>query len=110
MALVAGEDANLRRVADARRDFAGEHGGDEFVAAGLAQDEGRSGYKLAATRKKDDVLEEAQRAGSAAILIIDLAIDVIRVGQINQFCARLEKAIVPAVHAHARGSSAGMRV
>src|SRR5258705_2042367 len=55
MALVSGEDANLRRVADAGRDFAGEHGGYEVVAAGLAQDEGRSGYKLAATRQKDDV-------------------------------------------------------
>src|SRR5882762_1132118 len=103
MALVAGEDANLRRVADAGRDFAGEHGGYEFVAAGLAQDEGRSRDELAATRKKDDVLEEAQRAGSAAILIVDFTIDVIRVRQINQFCARLEEAIIPAVHAHARG-------
>ena len=39
VALIAGEDADLRGVADAGGDFAGEDGGDEIVATGL--DEGR---------------------------------------------------------------------
>src|SRR5579864_3189299 len=109
VALVAGEDADLRGVADAWRDFAGEHGGDEFVAARLAQNEGSAGNKLSAAGKQDDVLEEAQGAGAAAVLVVDLAIDVIGVGQINQFGARLEKAVIPAIEAHARGR-AGLRI
>src|SRR5579864_8749625 len=54
VALVAGKHADLRGVANARRSLAGEDGGDEFVAAGLAQNEGSAGNKLSAAGKQDD--------------------------------------------------------
>ncbi len=104
--LIAGQDADLRGVADAGGDFAGEHSGDEFVAAGLAENEGGGGHELAAAGKKNNVLEEAQSSASAAVLIVDLAVHVTGIGQVNQFRARLEEAIVPAVEAHACGGAA----
>ena len=39
VSLIAWEDADLRSVADAGGNFAGEDGGDEFVAARLAKNE-----------------------------------------------------------------------
>src|SRR6267378_1643221 len=109
VALIAGKDADLRGVAHSGGDFAGEHGADELVAARLTQDERSAGHELAATRQKNNVLEEAQSSGAAAVLIVNLAVDVIGVRQVNQFRARLEEAIVPAVEAHARGG-AGARL
>src|SRR5258708_5251610 len=55
--LIAGQDADLRGVAGAGGDFAGEHSGDEFVAAGLAENEGGGGHELAAPGEKNNVLE-----------------------------------------------------
>jgi len=92
-------------VADAGGNFAGEDGGDEFVAARLAKNKRSAGNELAAAGKENDVFEEAQGTGAAAILVVDLAIDVIRVRQINQFGAMLEEAVVPAVEAHASGGA-----
>src|ERR1700726_1426575 len=57
--LIAGEYADLRGVSDAGGDLAGEHGGDEFVAPRLAQNKGRAGNELSATRGKKNVLEKA---------------------------------------------------
>src|SRR5712692_10643459 len=108
VSLIAWEDADLRGVADAGGNFAGEDGGDEFVAARLAKNKRSAGNELAAAGKENDVFEEAQGASAAAILVVDLAIDVIRVRQINQFGALLEEAVVPAVEAHA-GGGAGPR-
>src|SRR5216684_4040760 len=102
MALVAGQDTDLRGVPDARGDFAGEDGGDEFLAAGFVKHERCARHELPATGKQNDVLEKFQRAGAAAVLVVDLAIDVIRVGQIDQLGARFEVAVIPAVKAHAR--------
>src|SRR5258707_3605456 len=108
MPLVAGQHADLRGVADTGGDFAGENAGDEIVAAGLVKNEGCAGHELAATGKQNDVLQKFQRAGAAAVLVVDLAVDVTGVSQINQLGARLEVAVIPAVEAHARGS-AGFR-
>jgi hypothetical protein len=55
--LVAREDADLRGVADAGGDFAGEDRGDEIVAAWLVKNEGGARNKLAAARKKEDVFQ-----------------------------------------------------
>ena len=97
--LKAGLDADLRGVADAVGHFAGEHGADKFVAAGMAQDEGSAGLKLATTGQQNNVLQEFQRAVARAVLIVDVAIDVIRIRQVNQLGARLEVTVVPAVEA-----------
>src|SRR6266404_499155 len=105
VSLVTGQDADLRGVADAGGDLAGQHGGDEFIAAWLVKNKGCAWYKLAATGKQNDVFQEFQRAGAAAVLIIDFAVDVICVSQIDQLGARLEIAVVPAVEAHAGGGA-----
>src|SRR5438552_144321 len=69
VSLVAGQDANLRGVADAGGDFAGKNRGDEFVAARLVKNEGCGRHELAASGKQDDVLQKFERAGAAAILV-----------------------------------------
>ncbi len=95
--LITGQDADLRGVADTGRDFTGEYGGDQLFIARLAKHEGCGGDELSTTRKKDDVLEKFESAGAAAVLIVDFAIDVVGVGQVNEFGAGFEVAIVPAV-------------
>src|SRR6266576_3161576 len=102
MALVARQNADLRGVTDAGGNFASQNCGDELVTSGLVKNEGRGRHELAASGEQDDVLQEFQRAGPAAILIIDLAIDVICVSQIDQLRAGIEKAIAPAVKARGR--------
>src|SRR6266704_728323 len=105
VSLIARQDADLRGVADAGRNLAGEDSGDEFVAAGLVEDEGCARHELAAAGEQDDVLQEFQGPGAAAVLVVDLAIDVIRVGQIDQFGARLEITVVPTRETHAVGGA-----
>jgi hypothetical protein len=100
VALVAGQDANLRGVAHAGGDLAGEDRADELVAAGLAQDKRGAWDKLAAAGKQDDVFQKTQRAGTAAILVVDFAVHVIGVGKIDELGAGIEVAVVPAVEAH----------
>ena len=101
MALVAGNHAKLSGVADAGRDFAGQHGAEQLIAAGHMQDERRAGNKLAATRKQNNIFQEAQSAGFAAVLVVDIAVDVIGVAEENQFGAGIEVAVVPARNAQA---------
>ena len=111
VALIAGEDADLRGVADAGGDFAGEDGGDQIVrGTGLAKDEGGARDELSAAGQQDDVFQEFEGAGFAAVLIVDFAVDVIGVAEIDELGTGLEKAIVPAIQAHAcRGVAAGGR-
>jgi len=108
VSLVAGEDAELGGVADAAADLAGEDGGDEVIAAGLMEDERSTGNELAAAGEQDDVFEEAESAGAAAVLVVDFAIDVIGVGKIDELGAGLEIAVVPAADTHAVGSARAM--
>src|SRR4029077_15791492 len=82
----------------------------QVVAPGLAEDEGGAGDELSAAGKQDDVLEEFERAGAAAILVVDFSVNVVGVAEVDEFGAGLEEAIVPAVQAHARGDAdAGRR-
>src|SRR5262249_16279289 len=82
--------------------FAGENRPQQVVAAWLVQNERSPGHEIAATRKQDDVLEKAQRAGLAPVLIVDFAIDMIGVCQVDQPGARIEIAVVPPREAHPR--------
>src|SRR5882672_3951790 len=68
------------------------------------QNERGSLYKLTAAGQQNDVFQKLQRARAAPVLVIDLAIDVIRVSQIDQLGTRLEVAVIPAVEAHASRS------
>lgn len=99
----AGENADLRGVADAGGDFTGEHGGDEFIAAGLAEDQGCAGDELAAAGQENNIFQEFESAGASAVLIVDFAIDMIGVGEVDELGAGIEVAVVPAFEAHAGG-------
>ena len=55
VSLVAGHHADLRGVTHAGRDFAGQHGRDELIAARLVEDEGRAGDELPTAGKQNDV-------------------------------------------------------
>src|SRR5215472_17914331 len=52
--------------------------------------------KLSASGQQDNVFEKFQRPGAAAVLVVDFAVHVIRVGQVNQLGARFKVTIVPA--------------
>src|SRR2546429_8319374 len=54
------------------------------------------GNKLAASRQQNNVLEKLQRPRAAAILVVDFAVHVIGIGQVNQPGARFEVAVVSA--------------
>jgi len=105
VALVTGQDAELRGVADAGGDLAGEHGGDEVVAAGLVEHEGGGRDELATAGKQNNVFQEFQGAVAAAVLVVDFAVDVIGVSQKNQLSAGLEIAVRPAVEAQGGGGA-----
>lgn len=79
--LVARQDADLRGVADAGRDFAGEDGADKIVAARIVEDEGSARNELAAAGEQNNIFEKAKSAGLAAVLIVDVAVDVVGVGE-----------------------------
>src|SRR5208337_3843543 len=83
VSLESWHDANLRSVADTGRDFTGEDRAHQIFAAGMAQDEGGVGHELAAARQENNVFQEFQRAMPRAVLIVDIAINVIRISQIN---------------------------
>ena len=82
-------------MTDARRDFAREHGGHEFIAARFMKDKRRARNKLAASGQQNNVLQKFQRPGAAAILIIDFAVHMIRVSQVNELCTGLKVAVIP---------------
>src|SRR5881296_611524 len=56
--LFRSRNADLRRVAHAGRDFAGENRSDELVAARLVKNEGRGRHELAASGKQNNVLQK----------------------------------------------------
>ena len=90
-------DTDLGGVANPFGNFAGQHGADQVVAARMPQHKRSARLELSAARQQDDVLQEFQRAVSRAVLIVDVAINVIRVRQINQLGAWLKVAVVPAI-------------
>src|SRR2546422_7299801 len=97
VSLIAGEDADLRNVAHAGGDFGRQHGSDDLVCDRIAQHERSRRDELAAAGKQNDVLQKLERATARAVLVVDLAVHVIGISQINQFGARLEIAVVPAL-------------
>src|SRR6266480_4543786 len=93
---MAGQHADLRGVADARRNLASEDRANQIVAARIVQDEGGAGNELAAAWQENNIFQKTQRAGFAAVLVVDVAVHVIGVGEINQFGAGVEVTVVPA--------------
>jgi len=63
-------------------------------------------HELPAAGKQDDVLRNFSAPEAAAVLVVDHAINVIRVRQIDQLGARLKVAVIPAVDPHARRGAA----
>ena len=103
VALVAGHDADLGGVAHAFGHGGREHHGDGPFARGGTHQERSFGQKLAAARQQHDVAQEFHAAGFAAVLIVDFAIHVIGVGQLDQARGGFERAVGPGLEAQAGG-------
>src|SRR4030095_15013229 len=60
---------------------------------------------LSAYGKQNDIFQKAKSARLAAVLIVDVAVDVIGVCQVDELCARVKVAIVPAREPQACGGA-----
>ena len=60
-----------------------------------AQHKRSLGLELSAAGQDDDIFQKTQGAGFAAVLIVDFAVDMICISQLNQSRARLEIAVIP---------------
>ena len=69
-------DADLGDVGGVVADAGTEHEGGEFFGAVLDDDLGGGGVEGAAAGKADDVVQEAERAGDGAVLVVDVAVEV----------------------------------
>src|SRR5712692_5718026 len=96
-ALIPRHDADLRCVAYPCSDARREDYPDQMVAMRRTGHEGGIRLELSATRQDDYVFQEAESAGLAAVLVVDFAVHMIRVGQLDQPRAGLEMAVVPAI-------------
>jgi hypothetical protein len=67
-------------VADIGADLRAEDDADERAGAAIEDDEGGAGIEGAAAGEADDVIEEAERAGEGAVLIVDFGVDVAAIG------------------------------
>lgn len=103
VAVIAGHDADLRGVADAFGDRGREDHADKAIAGGWADEEGGFGKELTAAGQQHDIAQEFQAARFAAILVVDLAVDVIGVGELNQTGSSFEGAVVPGLDAQTIG-------
>ena len=67
-------------MADIGADLRAEDDADERAGAAIEDDEGGAGIEGAAAGEADDVIEEAERAGEGAVLIVDFGVDVAAIG------------------------------
>ena len=91
----------MRGVAHAFGDGGGEHHANGRVRMYRADEERRFREELAAAGEDDDVAQEAQAAGFAAILVVNFAVDFVGVGEVDKAGAGFKAAIGPAVEAKA---------
>ena len=56
------------------------------------------GEKLAAARQQDNVLQKAQGAVARAVLVVDVAVHMIGIRQVDELGAGFEVAVIPAVN------------
>ena len=80
VAVEFGQGADLGDVADVVADAGAEQDSDAGLGGTVDGDEGGDRVEDSAAGKADDVVEEAERAGDGAVLVVDVAIDVSGVG------------------------------
>jgi len=107
ISLMAGHHADLGGVADAFGDGGSENHADRAVAGRGTHQEAGFGQELPAAGEQHDVAEEFHSAGFGAVLVVDIAVDVIGVSELNQARGRFEGAIVPGLEAQAAGNLLG---
>src|SRR5262249_52315949 len=66
-----------------------------------------AGNKLAAAGQENNVFQKAQRAGFAAVLVVNVAVHVTGVGKLDEFGAGIKVAVIPAGQAKAGGNTVG---
>ena len=80
VAAVLGQGADLGDVADVVPDAGAEQDSDGGLGGTVDGDERGGRVEDSAAGKAHDVVEEAERAGDGAVLVVDVAIDVAGVG------------------------------
>lgn len=95
VSLMAGHHANLRGVTNSLRDGRSKDHADQRIAGCGAHEKRSFGEELSATRKEDDVAEEAHASGLGAVLVVDFTVDVIGVGELDQARSGFESAVGP---------------
>ena len=88
MALVAGQDAHLRCMPHAFFHRRSKNHADQAISGGRTHEERSFRQELSASRQNHDVAKEFHSARFGAVLIVDIAVNVIGVGKLNQFGAR----------------------
>src|ERR1700722_1008074 len=96
-ALVSGHGADLRGVADSFGHLRIQDHADQMVFMRSAQHKRSLRLKLSAAGQDNNVFQETQRTGFAAVLVVNFTIHVICIGKLDQARARLKIAVVPAL-------------
>jgi len=99
--LITRQDADLRGVPDSGSDSRSQHHANGFFSRAGANNEGGVWEKLTAAGEENDIAQEFHGAEFAAVLIVDLRINVIGIGALDQARARLETAVGPGFDAQA---------
>jgi len=108
VSLMPGHHADLGGVADAFGDGGRENHAHRTIARRGTHQEAGFGQELPAAGQQHDVAEEFHSSGFGAVLVVDVAVDVIGVGQLDQPRRGFEGAIVPGLETQAAGNLLGV--
>jgi len=96
VALMTGQNTQLRSVPHARRNFTGEHSAKSSSLPGKCKHERRAGNELSAAGQQNNIFRKRSAPDLLRLLIVDVAIDVVGVSQMNQLGAGIKITVVPA--------------
>jgi len=93
--LISGHGTDLRGVANPIGNARIQNDADQMIGVRRAQHKRSLGLELSAAGQNDDVFQESQGAGFAAILIVDFTVDVVRVCELDEPRARFKITVIP---------------
>jgi len=88
-------DAELCDVSDIFADAGAENKADEFPGGTAHENTGGRGVEVSATGEADDIVKEAQRAGSGAVLIVDVTVEVSAICRCDEMGGGVEIVFAP---------------
>jgi len=99
--LITRQDADLRSVPNSGSDSGSQHHANGFFSRARTNNEGGFREELTAAGKQNDVAQKFHGTELAAILVVDLCVNVIGIGALDQARARFEAAVGPGFDAQA---------